>query len=234
MIPPIAKMDAAALSTLKACEHLAMSSNSIDKIGNLSSLENLKILSIGRNNIKKLENMDAIADRLQELWMSYNPCASFNGVEKLQKLNVLFAGNCKISDQKELQRLVELPNLQELVLYGNPLHRSFVEKEGELAWAQHVMEVLPNLRKLDGISCVEWRTKLNEGNEKELREIFEKMDTDGSGDVDLNEMKVAMTDEEICAYCKLTPAKVDAVFAEMDTDGSGCLSWEEFKAYFGR
>ena len=65
MIPPIQKMDPAALSTLKACEHLALSSNTIDKIANLGGLENLRILSVGRNNIKKLENMDALADRLE-------------------------------------------------------------------------------------------------------------------------------------------------------------------------
>merc|ERR1711966_299183 len=61
MIPPITKMDAAALSTLKACEHLALSTNNIDKIANLSAMENLKILSLGRNNIKKLENLDGLA-----------------------------------------------------------------------------------------------------------------------------------------------------------------------------
>ena len=65
MIPPISKMDPAALSSLKSCEHLALSSNSIDKIANLGGLENLRILSVGRNNIKKLENMDAIAERLE-------------------------------------------------------------------------------------------------------------------------------------------------------------------------
>jgi Leucine-rich repeat (LRR) protein len=35
-------------------------------------MENLKILSLGRNQIKKLENMDAVSDTLEELWISYN------------------------------------------------------------------------------------------------------------------------------------------------------------------
>ncbi len=55
MYPPITKIDPAALSTLKKCEQLGLSSNNIDKIGNLAGMENLKILSLGRNLIKKLD-----------------------------------------------------------------------------------------------------------------------------------------------------------------------------------
>merc|ERR1711998_411538 len=60
MYPPITKIDPAALSTLKACEQLGLSSNNIDKIRNLAGMENLKILSLGRNLIKKLDNMDGL------------------------------------------------------------------------------------------------------------------------------------------------------------------------------
>ena len=35
-------------------------------------MENLRILSLGRNLIKKIENLDAVAETLEELWMSYN------------------------------------------------------------------------------------------------------------------------------------------------------------------
>lgn len=101
MIPPIEKMDAT-LSTLKACKwvsrtrhlhlrwgnlvstrnpphtcrHLALSTNNIEKISSLSGMENLRILSLGRNLIKKIENLDAVADTLEELWISYNQIAS--------------------------------------------------------------------------------------------------------------------------------------------------------------
>lgn len=234
MIPPISKMDPAALCTLKACEHLALSSNNIDKIANLGGMESLRILSIGRNNIKKLENLDAISDRLEELWMSYNPCASLGGIEKMQNLRVLYIGNCKVSDRKEFMRLTDLPKLEEIVFFGNPIHKEVVAKDGELGWAAWVMEILPDLRKLDGISCVEWRSKLNEGNEEQLKEIFDKMDVDGSGDVSLEEMKAALADDEICAYCKLTPGKVEAIFNDIDADNSGSLTWDEFKKHFAR
>ena len=71
MLPPITKMDPAALSTLKECKHLALSSNNIDKIGNLAGMEKLVILSLGRNNIKKLENLDGLGSHKIQL----NRCA---------------------------------------------------------------------------------------------------------------------------------------------------------------
>lgn len=35
-------------------------------------MENLKILALGRNQIKKIENLDSVAETLEELWISYN------------------------------------------------------------------------------------------------------------------------------------------------------------------
>ncbi len=43
-------------------------------------MDSLKILSLGRNLIKKLENLDAVADTLEELWISYNQVASLVSV----------------------------------------------------------------------------------------------------------------------------------------------------------
>lgn len=69
--PPIERMDAS-LSCLSSCRHLALSTNNIDKIGSLAGLGSLEILSLGRNCIKKLENLEGVAGTLQELWISYN------------------------------------------------------------------------------------------------------------------------------------------------------------------
>ncbi len=52
--------------------HLSLSTNNIEKITNLNGLDNLAILSLGRNVIKKLENLEPLAASLQELWISYN------------------------------------------------------------------------------------------------------------------------------------------------------------------
>mmetsp|Transcript_64820 Transcript_64820/g.174000 ORF Transcript_64820/g.174000 Transcript_64820/m.174000 type:complete len:87 (+) Transcript_64820:215-475(+) len=48
----------ATLSTLKACKHLALSSNNIEKITGLKGCERLEILSLGRNQIKKLDGLN--------------------------------------------------------------------------------------------------------------------------------------------------------------------------------
>lgn len=69
--PPIEKLDNA-LNALTSCTHLSLSTNNIDKIEKLSNLTALQVLSLGRNQIKKLEGLDTVADTLQELWISYN------------------------------------------------------------------------------------------------------------------------------------------------------------------
>lgn len=47
----------------------------------------------------------------------------------------------QVSAEKEFQKLAELPCLEELVFFGNPIHRSMVEKEGEMAWPKFVLSV---------------------------------------------------------------------------------------------
>ena len=55
-----------------ARRQLSLSTNSIEKISSLSGMENLKVLALGRNQIKKIENLDSVAESLEELWISYN------------------------------------------------------------------------------------------------------------------------------------------------------------------
>ena len=54
-IPSIHKMDGVTLGQLSSCEQLSLSTNQIDKITALPGCKNLKILSLARNNIKKIE-----------------------------------------------------------------------------------------------------------------------------------------------------------------------------------
>jgi dynein light chain 1 len=51
---------------------LALSTNNIEKITSLSGMDNLRILSLGRNLLKKIENVEVVAETLEELWLSYN------------------------------------------------------------------------------------------------------------------------------------------------------------------
>lgn len=52
-MPPLEVMDVTVLDNLQMCEFLSLSTNNIEKI-TLPPMRNLKILSLGRNNIKSL------------------------------------------------------------------------------------------------------------------------------------------------------------------------------------
>ncbi len=69
--PPINKLDGS-LNNLKNCEQLSLSANSIDKMIPLAGMTKLRILSLGRNVIKKIEKLEDVGDTLEELWISYN------------------------------------------------------------------------------------------------------------------------------------------------------------------
>ena len=62
-MPPITKLDGS-INTLRNCERLALSTNSIDKIVPLTNLPRLKILSLGRNLIKKISDLEGVAGKL--------------------------------------------------------------------------------------------------------------------------------------------------------------------------
>jgi len=234
MLPPITKIDPAALSTLKACEQLALSSNNIDKIGNLAGMEKLRILSLGRNCIKKLDNLDGLGSKLEELWISYNSISSLSGIEKLKSLKVLYMGNNKIGDIKEVQRLAELPDLEELVLFGNPVHMNTVNKEGELVWADTVLTLLPQIKKLDGVSAVEWRNKMDSGNEKALREVFKLIDADGGGTLDQDELRAAVKDPEIAKLMMMDPIEIEPILFKIvgAMEPEDEVSFEDFCYWF--
>lgn len=85
-------------------------------------MENLRVLSLGRNCIKKIENLDGIAETLEELWMSYNMVEKLAGVEKLNNIRVLYLGNNKVKDWAEVERLAALEKLEDLLLRGCPIY----------------------------------------------------------------------------------------------------------------
>ncbi|ORY50423.1 outer arm dynein light chain 1 [Rhizoclosmatium globosum] len=137
----------ATLATLTKCEQLGLSTNMIEKISNLQGLSCLKILSLGRNYLKKIEGLDAVADTLEELWISYNNIEKLNGIECCKKLKVLYASNNKIKAWDGVTSLQALPNFVELLLTGNPL-----EEKGQADgnWVAEVSKRFPSLKKLDG------------------------------------------------------------------------------------
>jgi len=144
-LPPIRKMDNK-LNDLVACEHLSLSTNAIEKIQPLAGLKKLRILSLGRNQIKKVEKLDDVSATLEELWISYNMIEKLDGLSALKKLRVLYISNNKIKRFDELLRLKDLPELEELLLLGNPCYDELSKDDRR----REVIKRLPKLKKLDG------------------------------------------------------------------------------------
>lgn len=129
--------------------HLALSTNNIDKVGSLAGMDNLRVLSLGRNIIKALSNLDT-CPTLEELWVSYNQIDKLAGIEKAPNLRVLYISNNKIASWAEIDRLRELTSLHELLLVGNPIYSDFTE-ETRPQYRIEILKRCPSLIKLDGI-----------------------------------------------------------------------------------
>ncbi|KAM6335730.1 dynein axonemal light chain 1 [Podargus strigoides] len=151
-IPPVERMDES-LSTLVNCEKLSLSTNCIERIANLNSLKNLRILSLGRNNIKNLNGLEAVADTLEELWISYNFIEKLRGIRVMKKLKVLYMSNNLVKDWAEFVRLAEVPLLEDLVFVGNPLQEKYASDQKN-NWIDEATKRLPKLKKLDGILLI--------------------------------------------------------------------------------
>lgn len=65
------------------------SSNNIERISGIKALPKLRILSLSRNQIKKLDGIEDAADTLEELWLSYNRIEKLSGLLRLSHLRVL-------------------------------------------------------------------------------------------------------------------------------------------------
>ncbi|KAL7291927.1 hypothetical protein TKK_0014477 [Trichogramma kaykai] len=147
--PPIVKMDNS-LSVLEKVEKLSLSTNQIDRITGINSLKNLKILSLGRNNIKTFSGLEAIGEHLQELWISYNQIEKIRGISGLKALRVLYMAHNLVKDWVEFNKLADLPKLEEFLFRGNPL----IENLEEEVWREKCIKVLPNLKILDAVPVV--------------------------------------------------------------------------------
>ncbi|CAL8292128.1 unnamed protein product [Arctogadus glacialis] len=158
-IPPVEKMDAS-LSTLINCEKLSLSTNCIEKIANLNGLKNLRILSLGRNNIKNLNGLEAVGDTLEELWISYNLIEKLRGIHVMRKLKVLYMSNNLVKEWGEFVKLADLPCLVDLVFVGNPLEEKY---SAEGTWMDEASKRLLRLKKLDGTPVIKAEDDEGEG-----------------------------------------------------------------------
>lgn len=69
-------------------------------------------------------------------------------------------------------------------------------------------------------------SSLKQDNINELKEIFDLVDTDGSGSINREELSDLMATLGI----QSTDADIDSLIAEMDSDGNGDISFDEFLA----
>jgi dynein light chain 1 len=110
-----------------------------------TGMEKLRLLSLSRNALKRIERLEDVAETLEELWLSYNLISSLDGLQGCNKLRTLYIGNNKISDLGELDKLASLPELRELLVLGNPMFDGMDKPTARVA----VVRKLPNLAKLD-------------------------------------------------------------------------------------
>uniref|UniRef100_A0A6U1PP98 Dynein axonemal light chain 1 n=1 Tax=Fibrocapsa japonica TaxID=94617 RepID=A0A6U1PP98_9STRA len=144
-IPPITKLDNS-LNTLKNCEQLSLSTNAIDRLIPLAGMKKLRILSLGRNQIKKIEKLDDVAETLEELWISYNQITSLDGLASLTNLTTLYISNNQIKSWSELDKLQALPKLRDVLFVGNPIYENMSKDDARIEVLRH----LPNVAKIDG------------------------------------------------------------------------------------
>ncbi|XP_026193415.1 dynein light chain 1, axonemal [Cyclospora cayetanensis] len=144
-LPPLEKMDSS-LNALVACKKLSLSTNSIEKISNLSNLKKLEILSLGRNVIKKISGLEDVGATLRQLWLSYNQIEKLDGLQPCVKLEVLFMSNNKVKSWEEIEKLATLPSLVNVLFKGNPVYDSCSTEEIRCS----MLKRLPKLNTLDG------------------------------------------------------------------------------------
>ena len=130
--PPIERMDEH-LNVFENCTQLSLSSNQIDRMAALPKLRNLKILSLGRNAIKRIICLEEVGQTLEQLWISYNQIEKLDGLQPCTKLKVLWISNNKISQWPEVSKLANLNELNDVLLVGNPIYND-KDKDTNAAW----------------------------------------------------------------------------------------------------
>lgn len=145
--PPIDKIDNA-VNAFVNCIQLSLSTNCIDKIPLLpkSGLPKLEILSLGRNQIKKISGLEEVGSTLRELWISYNQISTLDGLNCCSKLETLYMSNNKLKDLTELKKLSLNPVVANINLIGNPIYENSNRIETRCA----IIKTVQTLRVLDG------------------------------------------------------------------------------------
>merc|ERR1711929_20559 len=68
------------------------------------------------------------------------------------------------------------------------------------------------------------QTELDDKQKQEIKEAFDLFDTDGSGNIDVKELTIAMK----ALGCEPKPGEIEKMIGEVDDDGSGEIGFPEF------
>ena len=142
---PLEKLDNE-INQFENCEKLSLSTNSIIQIVPMQRLKNLKILSLARNNIKRIQNLEDVAATLEQLWLSYNQIERLDNLAPLQKLHTFYISNNKLRNWEEVAKCSQLADLKTVLFLGNPIYTAPTKQEN---WPM-VCRKIPNVESIDG------------------------------------------------------------------------------------
>ena len=134
------------LNQFENCTKLSLSTNAIERIVALPKLKNLRILSLARNNIKRINNLDDVGLTLEQLWLSYNQIEKLDGLGQCMKLHTLFLSNNRVKSWDEVGRLMQLPEIKTVLFLRNPIYDDSKPPE---AWIPYVVKRIPQIETVD-------------------------------------------------------------------------------------
>ena len=144
-IPPLQKLDES-INQFENCTKLSLSTNAIERMISMPKLKQIRILSLGRNNIRRFQFLDELAGSLEELWISYNQIQSLEGIQACTKLHTFYISNNKISNWSELEKVATLEKIINVVFTGNPIYGDESNRQN---WPK-VCKMIPQIENIDG------------------------------------------------------------------------------------
>ena len=142
---PLEKLDNE-INQFENCEKLSLSTNAIIQIVPMQRLKNLKILSLARNNIKRIQNLEDVAATLEQLWLSYNKIERLDNLAPLQKLHTFYISNNLIARWDEVAKCSQLADLKTVLFLSNPV---YTDPERKNNWPM-VVKKIPHVESIDG------------------------------------------------------------------------------------
>ena len=137
------------LNQFESAEKMSLSTNAIERMTALPKLKNLKILSLARNNIKRIMALDEVGQSLMELWLSYNQIDKIDGLQNCVKLKIFYLSNNRVRSWDELNKVAMLPEIKNVLFIGNPIWHA-LGKDDKDQFIPQVVKRIPQVDTVDG------------------------------------------------------------------------------------